>query len=169
MNDLQQLFTVFFAIFWGATASVQGRWKMFNYPLCRLIRPQVKNRLLLSHGLLNLCPLAFFAWTMAVLNRYGDLEWTSIGVIRTVIRAVLPAFAVFGFYRLWMGIIEINPKRYYRKNDAQDPGQEKVSDKVEPTIDSLNIHLYLAKRWCWINISVATVYLLFAILGPWLP
>ena len=169
MNEFQQIFTVFFAIFWGATASVQGRWKMFNYPLYRLIRPQVRNRLLLSHVLLNICPLVFFAWTMAVLKQYNCTEWTALGIIRIVIRSVLPASAVFGFYRLWVGIIEIHPQSYYRKGDNFSVNGTRISSTVEPTIKSLELHEELAKRSCCINITVALIYIVFGLLGPWCP
>jgi hypothetical protein len=33
MNDAQQIFAVFYAIFWGGVFSVSARWKPFNFGL----------------------------------------------------------------------------------------------------------------------------------------
>jgi hypothetical protein len=169
LNQYQQIFTVFFAIFWGTTASVQGRWKMFNYALCRWVRPQVRNRLILSHLLGNLCPLIFFAYAMGVLNRYDDIDWTVPGTMRIVIRSVPPAFAVFGFYRLWVGIMEIRPQWYYRQHDRCPTFGGIISHKIDPTMESLDLREDHARLWCWINIKWAMIYVLFALLGPWFP
>jgi hypothetical protein len=171
-NMQQQTFMLFFAIFWGTIASVQGRWKAFQLPLVGRV-PVVNCRVCLSFLFLNLFPLMFFAYCIAVLTKAGVSARPYIAGLQLVINGVLPAFAVFGFYRLWLGTVEKWPDSFYAK--ARDP---KCLDKkywhVEPIYSNqhqegtgepcVNIGIDSANR----NIIWAIGYISVGLIAPWL-
>jgi hypothetical protein len=59
-DSLQNIFMVFFAILWGALATVQPRWRAFRWPLIFRV-PKVGYRLALAILLLNVAPIIYFA------------------------------------------------------------------------------------------------------------
>jgi len=151
MNTTQTIFVVFFAIFWGAVFSVQGRWKMFQ-PI--LSFPHIRHRFFFSFLLLDVVPILFFAWTFFRLTETPGETWLQISA------GILPAFAIFAFYRLWMGIVECNPSYFYQSDDKQNPDLK----NIEPTVQSLNLgHRF--KIW---NFLFSALYLAIAIAGPYL-
>lgn len=145
------IFMLFFAINWGFTANVQGRWKAFQWPFLFYRRPP-SWRLLLSLILLNLGPIAFFCWT---IQRLGEVT-TAQDLWVNVLRGILPSFAPFGFYRVWIGVVEIKPNWFYRSET------EGVSNRVDPTIRCLGID----KRFGKSNIIFGVMYLVIALLVP---
>jgi len=161
MTTTQTIFVVFFAIFWGAIASVQGRWKMFHWTLIRY--PHVAARLGLSFALLNILPVLFFAWVLFVLRNTQTEpinQWSASQTLLQVLAGVVPAFAVFGFYRLWLALIEFWPTRFYQWERDQDD----TTRRIEPSIDSL---ILLPQFAPW-NLLFALVYLVLAGGVPWL-
>jgi len=104
--------------------------------------------------LLNALPIAYFAIVLGLL--YSDATVLSPGTIldwiRDALAGILPAFAVFGFYRIWFGIIESNPKQYYltKEECAKYPGVE----GIEPTIEELNIR----HQWWRKNVIFGALY-----------
>lgn len=113
IEPLQQVFMLFYAIFWGAIANVQPRWKPFQWHLFFAV-PQARRRAIAAFGLLNVLPLIFFAYGMWAL--YGrDPTDTSLmaGSLHYLIRGVVPAFAIFGLYRFWFAIVELYPDCFY--------------------------------------------------------
>src|SRR5713101_3806915 len=127
----QNVFMVFYAIFWGAVANVQPRWKQFHWALFLKYR-QVTYRVLLSVVVLNLFPLVFFCYVMWSLAKRGSAghQEPFMFASQAVVRGVVPAFAVFGIYRLWLGIIELRPAWFY----FSDLSQLKVEHRrLEPT------------------------------------
>ena len=169
------VFMLFYAIFWGSVASVQGRWKAFQLPLASI--PRVHSRVSLSMLLLNLLPLIFFGYVFFVLNgkKASPVIW--IAAFQFVVIGVLPAFAVFGFYRLWLGIVEMFPDKYYFK--AERPRRQSELDKkywhVEPVYRTehqtcvsepfVNLGVDSGKG----NIRWAIYYIVLAALAPWIP
>lgn len=113
INDLQTIFLVFYAIFWGYIAGVQPHWKAFHFPLVCKVK-QAKRRTILAIVIFNLVPLAFFFLAMLALS---GQELDGISPLRAswdyVFRGVLPAFAIFGFYRFWLAIIDCKPDIFY--------------------------------------------------------
>ena len=170
-NMQQQTFMLFFAIFWGTIASVQGRWKAFQLPLIGRI-PVVKHRVCLSFLLLNLAPLMFFAYGIAILAEACISARPTIAALQLVINGILPAFAIFGFYRLWLGIVEKWPDSFY----AKDKDSKYLDGKywhVEPTYCTkhnsaeepcVNLGIDSAHR----NIFWAIGYIAVGMLAPWL-
>lgn len=169
------VFMVFYAIFWGSVAGVQGRWKAFQLPLASI--PRICRRVILSMLLLNLLPLIFFGYVYFVLNGKNLCSVTWIASIQVVVIGILPASAVFGFYRLWLGIIEVSPDKYYYK--AETPKRSsKLKEKywhVEPvylTYHQANFeqpYVYLGFDSGKSNILWAICYIVIAALVPWLP
>src|SRR5471030_1069716 len=104
LNTSQQVFMLFYAIFWGTIANAQPRWRAFHFPLVRKMR-HVKRRAILSFLLLNLCPLLLFVYVLWPLHGIAIDQNLIVGSLR-LLQSVVPAFAVFGLYRLWIGIVE---------------------------------------------------------------
>jgi len=118
MNDAQQIFAVFYAIFWGAIFSVSSRWKAFNFGLIFDKEvDHVTKRIILAKLILNILPILYFAGIFHVLGSNGSLCpqqrecWTDLTAI--VLSGIIPSFGIFGFYRLWLCIIEYKPTNYY--------------------------------------------------------
>jgi hypothetical protein len=98
MNDLQTVFLVFYAIFWGYIAGVQPHWKASYFPLvCRI--PQARHRTGLAVIILNFLPLIFWYVMWALAGPQLHKITPALASVDYVIRGVLPAVAVFGFYR----------------------------------------------------------------------
>ena len=116
----QQIFMLFFAIFWGTSANAWPNRKPFNWPLITY-RP-VLARLALSFVLLNITPIAYFAWMFRILAAHD------VGVVL----AVLPAFSIFGIYRVWLAVSQSN-MFYYRLN--QRPAE--LTAEMEPEVTPL--------------------------------
>jgi len=161
MTITQGIFVVFFAIFWGAVFSVQGRWMMFQ-PLLQF--PHVRHRVVLSLFVVNVAPILFFAWTFFRLKDTVTTSPSAWGCWETagqISAGVLPAFAIFGFYRLWMGIVEFAPTFFYQTEGEQTP----TLKCIDPTIEKLHLD-HCFKGW-W-NLLFAVIYFVVAIVGPYL-
>ena len=163
MNVTQTIFTVFFAIFWGTAWGALPRWKAFQWPLVFAVK-QVRHRLVLSILVLNVCPLAFFGlalWGLSGPN-YDVICWNLCTVVKLILHGVVPAFATFGFYRLWLGIVELNPRLFYVRNRSELP-QRYRQIRGEPTIHSLRLPgvtgpLNLLFAFVYIGVASAAVY-----------
>jgi hypothetical protein len=161
MNIAQQLFVVFFAIFWGTSSNAWPRWKPFHWTFV-FEHTEVRCRVLLSVLLLNVLPILFFAVVLKWLGSGGPTAGPLDGRtwMREAFRGISPAFAVFGFYRLWFGIIESRPSRFYMTDDKLP----KDLTLVEPTIDSLKI----VHRGFRVNILFGAVYVILPLLILWI-
>jgi len=83
---------------------------------------------------------------------------------------VIPAFGIFGFYRLYLGIIELFPKTFYYSHANQKLTKYRY---LEPTIDNKKNEkrkpdcIYLGDNESGIqNIIWALIYISFGILTP---
>jgi hypothetical protein len=205
MTTAQQIFMVFFAIFWGSVASVQGRWKMFPYSLCGLrcpswktwrwklfcrmfVRPDAWRRLLLSFVILNLFPVVFFCFVFhllaaerltgdefvepCVVSKSGTSETRQTcechtrsdgeaHSVKQVLAGILPAFAVFGFYRLWVAIVQCRPTWFYREGRSRENSKRTDDD---PTIKSLRIR-GCPLPYCRRNLVAFLFYIILSVCG----
>jgi len=170
----QNVFIVFFAIFWGAVANVQPRWKAFQWPLifkmCEVFR-----RVLLAVLVMNVLPVLYFAFSLWVINDRGPTNGDSVGrmVAVVVFQGVLPAFGMFAIYRLWLGIVELRPHWFYKldSNDVPRPyrhveptyrlSSEERKKTGMPVVD-------LGEDAGWRNIAASLFYLFVAQGAPWL-
>lgn len=128
-NGVQAIFLVFYAIFWGAIFSVQPRWKAFHWPLFFRAPHQARYRTLISVLILNLVPILFFLFGMWALGKPSLVNPSGWLLSWEYVRAVVAAFAIFGIFRIWLGIIELWPECFYAPID-------KIPEKyrhVEPT------------------------------------
>lgn len=174
LNIEQQVFMLFFAIVWGNVANVQPRWKAFQWPLFFSFS-KARHRVFLSVLCLNLLPIFFFGYVLWAnsFHEYNNSLNTISVIIRLIIHSVIPAFSVFGFYRLWLGIIEHSPNYFY----ANSPYELQVEFRhVEPTfvVNALQTRLpncpvvELNPKTAWVNLVVAIIYIGISMLFPWL-
>ena len=143
--SVQMLFVIFYAIFWGANFNVLPRWKPFQYPL--ICKKQVFWRIILSHIFFNFIPLIFFCLVFSRLQKVnieGSMFMPLIGIV--------PAFAIFGFYRVWLGIVELSPETFYFSDEKDIP---EGYDKSEKTIKELGI---IDRTW-WKNCLWGVLYI----------
>jgi len=154
MNAAQQIFLVFFAIFWGTAANAWPRWKAFNWALVLSSR-RVRQRVVLSSIVLNVIPVIYFILILRHLNGsiHEDRFRTFSSASGIVLPAILPSFAVFGLYRLWIAVVEFRPGWFYYKDDkemADDMMRCDVSfegeRRLDPTIKSLNLKKLFQNR-----------------------
>jgi hypothetical protein len=157
MNIAQTLFTVFFAVFWGTVANVQPKWKAFQWPLVGRVKP-VKFRVLWAFLVLNVFELGYFGWA---LGKLGDAKFACLSGLGLVWRGVIPAFAAFGFYRLWFGLVELRPLWFYLKRSHNLPPEFR---KSEPTVEELWYPRNIGGRLQEIPITTGCQNLLFALL-----
>jgi hypothetical protein len=92
----QEIFTLFYAIAWGTAANSQPRWKAFAWGAF-FQYPETRRRALLSIFILNALPLIYFILILWCLT---SGKWSN-GSPWTIMLSILPAFAPFGFYRMW--------------------------------------------------------------------
>jgi len=172
MNVPQQLFAIFFAIFWGTSSNAWPKWKPFHWTLL-LHSGRIFCRTVLSLVILNVFPVLFFVWMLGKLGGLiPDDALSSFGSTwRVVVPAIVPAFAVFGFYRLWVGLIEIKPELFYHAKDKinGDFAPRNVTgpngeDFIEPTIESLGLE---GKDWsAGPNLLFAATYIVVSAVVP---
>lgn len=152
MNSMQSIFLIFFAIFWGTVCAAWPKWKPFHWTFVFYSR-RVALRALWSFALLNVVPLAYII--LAYL-RLSAVQSDSVLSVRHLMMSIVPAFAIFGIYRIWIGTIELVPSLfYYRDNDEiSNMGKADLVD-VDPTWAS---DIKLRPHWWWANILFGVVY-----------
>lgn len=125
--------------------------------------------------LLNILPLIFFGYVLLALNGKNASPVTWIAAFQFVVIGVLPASAVFGFYRLWLGIVERYPDKFYFKAEMRLLKPDKKYWHVEPVYRTnhqpkveepvVNLGVDSGKS----NIRWAIYYIVLAASAPWLP
>ncbi len=173
----QLVFMLFFAIFWGAIANVQPRWKAFQFPL--MFKPKLRNvlrRVVLAILLLNLLPIVYFGYILWATHGRGPMpaDSTFLAITKILIQGILPAFGIFGLYRAWLGIIELRPSWFYKSKLDDVPAEyrhveptyrlnykEKNRKPSEPVVD-------LGKDTGKGNLLAALIYLIVGCISPWL-
>lgn len=167
----QQVFMLFFAIFWGAVANVQPRWKAFQWPLFFRHRP-AKCRVCLSLAVLNVLPLLLFGYVLWVLGEChgSDMGWP---ILHLVGHGVIPAFALFGCYRLWLAIVEAYPETFY-SSKVGGGGVPKEYSHIEPTYRNKPTNsktqlpiVHLGPNTWFPNAGAAVLYLVLGMVAPW--
>jgi hypothetical protein len=161
MNIAQQLFVVFFAICWGTSSNAWPRWKPFHWTFVfELI--QVRRRVGLSIRLLNVCPITYFAIVLAWIGHGGpNMGTLRVGdCLRLAVLGISPAFAVFGFYRIWFGVIECRSSLFYLTDKTLPP----ELNGTEPTSDTLKI----GHRWWRVNVLFGALYVFLPLIAVWI-
>lgn len=170
LNISQQIFSIFFAIAWGTSSNVWGRWKPFNWPAAVFASPP-RWRAGLSLVVLNVLPMAFYIWIVWLLR--GKVQTDPFATLGSsyiaVLPSVIPAIAVFGFWRIWLAFVQMYPECFYFTDDAARKtvlAEREVNTDQEPTVHSLEIAKWAAMP----NLLIALAYLgigaVFACFGP---
>ena len=114
----QQVFLVFFAIFWGTVANVQPRWKAFDWPLAFRYR-HAANRVTLAFFVLNVMPIVYFAIILWLTSGFTPAESPRDTVLRVVFHGVIPSFGVLGMYKIWLAAVEWKPSWFYKASSME--------------------------------------------------
>jgi hypothetical protein len=106
----QQIFLIFFAVFWGGIASVYGRYKPFGW----LSGGRNLLRILVAIFLLDIFPILSFVFVLWILGRnpWKISVWDFENGTK-IILVVLTAFGIFGPYRIWIGLVQQWPRSFY--------------------------------------------------------
>lgn len=174
LNVPQQAFTLFYAINWGTAANSQPRWKAFAWGAIGEDQAS-RRRAWLSVFLLNILPLIYFVVVLRVLDcpPWRDLDQWSLLTASRIFVSVLPAFAPFGFYRVWIGVVEKWREHFYRPLPIiGDDGKTEEPLEIWQEIGlELKLKSDLNKKWAagnsfWgvVYIALGPVFLLLAIL-----
>ena len=172
MTHAQQLFMLFFAIIWGTVGNVQPRWKAFHYSLFFDHTP-ARRRFILSFFFFNVLPGLFFIftfWALSTPKSYLVLDWRCFSksffpIFKLVLLGIIPAFSIFGFYRLWIAIIECAPNFFYSSSKEQIPRSFR---DIEPYIGckKLQLNYKSARKSKCKNILFGLIYVIFACFIP---
>jgi len=164
-NIPQQIFTLFYAIAWGTAANSQPRWKVFAWGAIRHDPPS-KRRALLGLVILNFLPLLYFVVVLAMLNAkvWNQTSW-SIGAYAKIFVSIIPAFAPFGFYRVWTAIVAKRRELFYQpEHDVATPAEKQRRREIWEQIGiTLDVNSELNPRWAAGNLFWGLVYVL---VGP---
>ena len=112
INTSQTIFTLFYAIIWGTLANVWSRWGAFSWPLMWDPQQKVVQRGVLSLIIINIVPILFFAYMFLSLANYALGTSIYVAFLKLTV-IILQPFALFGFYWIWVGIIQTFPSRFY--------------------------------------------------------
>jgi hypothetical protein len=158
LNVPQQIFILFYAITWGTAANSQPRWKAFAWGAIRADVASMK-RAWLSVAVLNVLPLLYFVLILRALHSapWWASPWTFLGILR-LLASISPAFAPFGFYRIWTAIVAWLRESFYGllSNNTRPPIWDEIGIGVDPITD-------LNPIWAAGNLFWGFVYVL---LGP---
>lgn len=117
MNIAQQCFAILYAVFWAGVLGALSKWRAFDTGVGWTYRDEhARKRFRWSVFILNLIPLI---WLMTVLHMLSTETWQCwplrIRFQQAILLAfaVLPAFAIFGFYRFWLFIVVRDPEQFY--------------------------------------------------------
>jgi hypothetical protein len=104
--------------------------------------------------ILNIAPILFFGF---VFFHLGGTN-AEIQHWRDIFTAVVPAFGMFGIYRIWISGVEFCPHRFYYQDDLEIPKNKQWMIGPEPTISSLKLD---GARW-WSNLLFGLLHLMIA-------
>lgn len=143
LNVSQNIFTIFFAIFWGTVSSAWPRWKPFHWGL-GLFKCKTGFRLVVALSLLNVFPLFFAGVTLHCLSVVDDSNYNPYGVVQWLVLfivSVVPAFSIFGMSRMFAALMALSPcSFYYSKEELESMGLfREVGHKFEPDLESLGL------------------------------
>src|SRR5262245_11643443 len=119
MNEAQTIFTIFFAISWGAMSNVLPRWKPFHFAMVGrkdCWRPTIRTGF--AFVMFNVVPWLLFSlvlyWLRGTpIQQSGPNEWSLPMSFKLILRAIIPGLIPYGCYRLWLAAVHWCPKRFY--------------------------------------------------------
>lgn len=111
-NAAQTVFALFYAIMWGSLANVWPRWRAFDWTSINQERDRTIRRCILSLVLLNGFPIIFFIVVFLCLNDW-KLQGSPLSIGCKLFVIMLQPFVLFGFYWLWVSIVQRFTKSFY--------------------------------------------------------
>jgi len=163
MNEIQTIFTVFYAIFWGHIASVLPRWKAFHFVFIFRIE-QTAWRASLSLFLLNFFPFGFFSITYVLLY-YVNIKINNFNreiILSIIFYSIFPCFFNFGCYHLWIGIIERFWRFFYVNDEEQLPKEARSFYDSKEIIEPTRRHLSIKNGLWENNIIIGIIYIILS-------
>lgn len=112
MNSAQTIFSLFYAILFGAIFTISDRWRPFT---CSGETREGRKRVNLSILLLGVFPVLYFLFTFSSLSSITLKGILSLGI---VIYLVVPLYA---FYISWVMIVSFNKSKYYSAQEQDKP------------------------------------------------
>jgi hypothetical protein len=113
VNTAQELFTVFFAIFYGLMLSYAQQYNPFDTYDAWKRKPSAIKRLLTALIILNLLPFLQFAIIFIILEHLQILfRVTIVSVLKIILISFVSLFG-FGYYRMFVAFLYRFPKVFY--------------------------------------------------------
>ena len=138
LNIAQEIFSFFFAIFYGIMIETTGWLHPFSTheALKQGIKSKASKRFIVSISLLNLIPLLYF---VIVLNHLSFVAIqfpvdNLVGYLK-ILSVVLLTLSIFGFYRIYVGLMVRSWRRLYRSEHWRSLREERVKRYNEATIE----------------------------------
>ena len=113
MNTAQTIFSVFYAVLYGAIFTISDRWRPFTYAGPN--NPEGCKRFLLSLVLLVLFPVFYFILIFDPLSYICQ---------RGFLKLLLPIYLVsplYAFFVLWVTCVSSNKNIYYSQQEQRRP------------------------------------------------
>jgi hypothetical protein len=102
--NMRDIFSIFFAIFWGATIAAQAEHKPFGW--LGSLRQDLL-RIIFSVFMLDVLPAAYFVLVAKQVN--AGVPWSAAGVTLYAALVSVVLIAIFGLvaiYRIWLAMIQ---------------------------------------------------------------
>jgi hypothetical protein len=116
VNAAQTVFSLFYAITWGALTNVWPRWRAFDWSLTKIDseRRYVWRRCVLSVSLLNIVPILFFVIVFVQLGSWKSNSPQWLAWLRLFFSMLQPFFLI-GVYWVWVAVVQRFRSKFYPK------------------------------------------------------
>jgi hypothetical protein len=157
LNIPQTVFTVFYAIMWGALANALPRWRAYDTAHMGADR-RARRRFLRALTVMNLLPIVYCVFVLWLESgKTWNITGWGLRSSAKIFLAILPCLAPFGFYRLWSAMMQHQANRSYptklwrtaegkRIWTARYPGlqERELSQKLwKPNVASGAVYIFL--------------------------
>lgn len=125
MNESQTIFSLFYAVLYGAMLTSLGSLRAFPWGLFVESQGEKKKlayRLVLSIFIFNILPFLIFAWGVKILN---DPMFASLG-IWNILASALSSLSVFCPYRIYHFILSINSRFLYDDDEWDEVSEART-------------------------------------------
>lgn len=116
MNESQTIFSLFYAVLYGALLTSLGSLRVFPWGFfveSQTKRKKLITRLVVSICIFNIMPFLVFAWGIKIL----DNSIFSSLCIWNVLASSISALSVFCPYRIYHLVLAINPNLLYENDE----------------------------------------------------